>query len=111
MNADRPILGLTMGDPAGIGPEICLRALKETRVLEYCTPVLFGDVAVLNRVAPAVGLSADFRAAAVSELGEFFEITEPIVFDCGAIDATRVNPGAVSAACGKAAYLYIEHAI
>ena len=45
-----------MGDPAGIGPEICLRALREPRVLERCTPVLFGDAAVLNRVARAAGI-------------------------------------------------------
>lgn len=47
----KPILGLTMGDPAGIGPEICLRALREPSVLKMCTPVLFGDVSVLERVA------------------------------------------------------------
>ena len=43
MKSARPILGLTMGDPAGIGPEICLRALREPAVLARCTPVLFGD--------------------------------------------------------------------
>jgi 4-hydroxythreonine-4-phosphate dehydrogenase len=111
MNSDLPILGLTMGDPAGIGPEICLRALKHTTVLEHCTPVLFGDADVLKRVAQSVGLAADFRVAAVSELDGFFDTGEPIVFDCNAIEAAEVNPGAVSAACGKAAYLYIEHAI
>ena len=47
----RPILGLTMGDPAGIGPEICLRALREPSVLAECVPVLFGDVGVLRRLA------------------------------------------------------------
>lgn len=49
----RPILGLTMGDPAGIGPEICLRALSEPSVLEQCVPVLFGDAGVLERGAGA----------------------------------------------------------
>ncbi|HLX68065.1 MAG TPA: 4-hydroxythreonine-4-phosphate dehydrogenase PdxA [Verrucomicrobiae bacterium] len=111
MKAERAILGLTMGDPAGIGPEICLRALKEAKVLERCTPVVFGDAAVLKRVAQAVGLPADFRVASVSEVDSFFEIDEPIVFDCGAIDAATVVPGAISAACGKAGYQYIEHAI
>src|SRR5579862_5496102 len=111
MKANHPVLGLTMGDPAGIGPEICLRALKEAKVLEHCTPALFGDAAVLKRVAQAIGMPADFRVVAVSELDGFFEIGEPIIFDCGAIDATKLNPGAVSAACGRAAYVYIEQAI
>jgi 4-hydroxythreonine-4-phosphate dehydrogenase len=111
MKSDRPVLGLTIGDPAGIGPEICLRALKESKVLECCTPVLFGDASVLNRVAQATGLPIDCRVASVSEFDGFFEINEPVVFDCNAIDAAKINSGAVSAACGKAAYLYIEHAI
>jgi len=42
-----PILGLTMGDPAGIGPEICLQALRNSAVRKMCVPVLFGDVEVL----------------------------------------------------------------
>lgn len=100
-----------MGDPAGIGPEICLRALGEPKVLELCKPVLFGDAAVLKRVAQMVGLSGDFRVAAVSELNGFFEFTGPMVFDCGAIDAATVNPGQISGSCGRAGYQYIEYAI
>jgi 4-hydroxythreonine-4-phosphate dehydrogenase len=42
----KPVLGLTMGDPAGIGREICLRAL---RAPYECVPVLFGDASVLER--------------------------------------------------------------
>src|SRR5690348_11138829 len=112
MRNARPILGLTMGDPAGIGPEICLRALCEPRVLERCTPVLFGDVAVLNRVAKTAGIEGvNCRAAAVADLNDFFEINEPLVVDCNAIDATTIVPGNVSAACGRAGYACIEHAI
>ncbi|HEY1490199.1 MAG TPA: 4-hydroxythreonine-4-phosphate dehydrogenase PdxA, partial [Verrucomicrobiae bacterium] len=69
MKSARPILGLTMGDPAGIGPEICLRALREPQMLQRCTPVLFGDPAVLNRVAKAAGIAdANTRIARVAEL-------------------------------------------
>jgi len=101
-----------MGDPAGIGPEICLRALKAPDVLERCLPVLFGDVSVLDGVAQAAGIAKTYsRVVSVSELDDFFEITEPTVFDCGAIDAAKVTPGKISAACGKAGYIYIERAI
>src|ERR1019366_4604517 len=54
----KPILGLTMGDPAGIGPEICLRALREPAVLAECIPVLFGDADVLKRVASSSSSSS-----------------------------------------------------
>ena len=101
-----------MGDPAGIGPEICLRALREPRVLARCTPVLFGDAAVLTRAAQAAGIAgANCRVAAISDMPGSWEIKEPTVVDCGAIDAPTVIPGQVSAACGKAGYRYIEEAI
>ena len=112
MKNARPILGLTMGDPAGIGPEICLRALREPSVLVRCTPVLFGDAAVLKRVAHVAGVAeVNCRIVAVSESEGFFEIGEPLIVDCNAIDVAKVTPGAISAACGKAGYSYIEHAI
>ena len=101
-----------MGDPAGIGPEICLRALREPRVLARCTPILFGDAAVLTRAAQAAGIAgANCRVAAISDMPGSWEIKEPTVVDCGAIDAPTVIPGQVSAACGKAGYRYIEEAI
>src|ERR1700743_622929 len=112
MKNARPILGLTMGDPAGIGPEICLRALREPSVLAQCTPVLFGDAAVWKRVAQAAGIAgADCRVVAASELDGFFEITEPLIVDCGAIEAAEGITGEISAACGKAGFVYIEYAI
>ena len=101
-----------MGDPAGIGPEICLRALREPRILADCTPALFGDAAVLKRAAQAAGIGGvNCRVAAIAELNRSLEINEPMVVDCGAIDAATVVPGKVSAACGKAGYRYIEEAI
>ena len=105
----KPVLGLTMGDPAGIGPEICLRALHDETVLGRCIPVLFGDASVLRRVSK----NRDEICSVVSPVG--FEsiptISGPLIVDCGAIDAARVEPGKISAACGRAGYIYIERAI
>jgi 4-hydroxythreonine-4-phosphate dehydrogenase len=101
-----------MGDPAGIGPEICLRALGEPRVLERCTPVIFGDVAVLNRVAGIARIpTVKYRTVPVTTFNGSISVNEPLVVDCGAIDAATVVPGRISPACGKAGYIYIEHAI
>jgi 4-hydroxythreonine-4-phosphate dehydrogenase len=47
----RPLIAITMGDPAGVGPEICLRLLANATILECCIPVIFGDAAVLERCA------------------------------------------------------------
>ena len=98
-----------MGDPAGIGPEICLRAMTEPTVRKICTPVLFGDVGVLERVAKkSLGDLPVLRAA---DLPQVSQINAPLVVDCGAIDARKIKPGKVSAACGRAGYIYIERAI
>jgi len=111
MNA-KPILGLTLGDPAGIGPEICLCALREPAVLARCVPVLFGDAAVLKRVAAATGIPPSAcRVVSAKEFGAMAKIIEPLVVDCAAIDADKIEPGKISAACGLAAFSCIEHAI
>ena len=126
----KPVLGLTMGDPAGIGPEICLRALSEPSVLAECVPVLFGDAGVLKRVAANLDAlrtgregRQDFETSAsrplrplretlsLDEWKNLSSIEEPLIVDCAAIDAASIEPGKVSAACGHAGYRYIEHAI
>ena len=108
MNA-KPVLGLTMGDPAGIGPEICLRAVRDETVLARCVPVLFGDASVLRRVAKKGEQVC--RVVSLAEFGKVPAITEPLVVDCAAIDGARIEPGKIFAACGRAGYVYIERAI
>lgn len=100
-----------MGDPAGIGPEICLRALTEPAVRKLCVPVLFGDAGVLKRVTGRKFNANAVRVVSLSEFSKIKTVTEPLVVDCVAIDATKIKPGKVSAACGRAGYVYIEQAI
>jgi len=55
----RPFIGITMGDPAGIGPEIIVKALSDPKIHDLCRPVVFGDQGALNlyvgkRRVPAV---------------------------------------------------------
>src|SRR4051812_24626083 len=89
-----PRIALTMGDPAGVGPELCLRLLAEPNIAAVCTPVIFGDAAVLHQVAARCDLPAP--------AGE--------VADIPGLDVPFV-PGRVSAACGLAAFRYVEAAI
>ena len=100
-----------MGDPAGIGPEICLRALREPAVNRLCVPVLFGDAGVLKRVAGRAYSRLAIRVVSTADFSKIRTVTEPLVVDCAAIDAAKIKPGNVSAACGRAAYRYIEQAI
>ena len=59
--SDKPIIAITMGDPAGIGPEICLRALLAAEVDQTCVPIVFGDVDVLRKCSNLLGIP--FKAA------------------------------------------------
>lgn len=112
-----PILGLTMGDPAGIGPELCLRALQEPTVLKICTPVLFGDAEVLERVTQKGGrgnsrrMPHRWKILRQSEWEKLDGTSQPVIVDCGAINASKVQPGKISAACGRAGFVYIQQAI
>jgi 4-phospho-D-threonate 3-dehydrogenase / 4-phospho-D-erythronate 3-dehydrogenase len=106
-----PVVAITMGDPAGIGPELSLRMLTEPAVLAECVPVVFGDAAILMRVANACSLAPPEQVLAESEWKSRPEARTAAVIDCSAVDAAAVRPGEVSAACGRAAYRYIEAAI
>ena len=57
-----PLVVISMGDPAGIGPEVCLKLLAIPSVLEKCQPILYGDWGVLQRVAAHCGLPLAARA-------------------------------------------------
>jgi len=106
-----PIIGITMGDPAGIGPELCLRALVERSVLECCTPVVFGDLGVMSRVAETCNLPRPRHTIPLAEWKNVSVVESPTIIDCGAIDPDSFQPGNINAACGRAAYTYIEESI
>ncbi len=109
MKTTRPVLALTMGDPAGIGPEICVRALTEPAVLKRCVPVLFGDAGVLARLKMASKVK--FTTVSLQEWAQLSRPTSPLVVDCAAIAANKIKPGTIAAACGRAGYIFIEKAI
>lgn len=105
-------IAVTMGDPAGIGPEICLHLLNNPALAKLCHPVVFGDAGVLRRVAerlkipftvPVLQQSAWSSAAPT--------LAGPAVLDLPGLDAASVTPGRVDARCGDAAFRYVVAAI
>ncbi len=101
-----------MGDPAGVGPELCLRLLRHPEVLSVCWPAVIGDAGVLLSVATELNWPA-FPAVVTPDVWwhRAHELTGPVVIDLEAIRASKIEPGKVSAACGKAAYDYVNFAI
>jgi len=101
-----------MGDPAGVGPEVCLQLLANDAVREFATPVIFGDARLLSRCARQAGLPAPKRIISEIEWSEKCGgIDEPAVLDIFGFDAEGFTPGTVSAKTGAAGYRYVEKSI
>ncbi|HVT71604.1 MAG TPA: 4-hydroxythreonine-4-phosphate dehydrogenase PdxA [Lacunisphaera sp.] len=107
MSAPRPKrIAVTMGDPAGIGPEICLRLLHDAAIAAECVPIVFGDGSVLRRVAERLHLPLAAPVVAAVE-----SATTPAVLDLPGLEADAVTPGRVDSRCGDAAFRYVLAAI
>jgi 4-hydroxythreonine-4-phosphate dehydrogenase len=101
-----------MGDPAGIGPELCLRLLADTKVANDCVPIVFGDAGVLSRVADKCSLSLPSTILTLKE----FENTATdklsgTLVDVPGLELTDVNAGVVNAQTGAASFAFINSAI
>ncbi len=105
---NRPRIAVTMGDPAGVGPEICLDLLRNTRVSDLCIPVVFGDAGVLKQCAEKLGSPAPDTILEVTDLAT---ADAPSICDLGAITPDQFSPGSVSPATGRATYRYLVEAI
>ncbi len=106
---DKPIIAVTMGDAAGIGPEIIVKALGKQQVYDICRPMVVGDGGVLQQAIGLVDSPLKLRSCdmALGTQGEYGVID---LLDLKNLDAAKIIPGQVSAACGKAAMEYIEKA-
>ncbi len=104
-----PALGLTMGDPAGIGSEIIVKALLDPQIYSKARPIVFGDAYQLERLAKI--LKADVEIHVINDI----EDAQPSAKRIEVIDLHNVPHdipfGQISPICGNAAYEYIEAAI
>ena len=106
----KPILAITMGDPAGIGPEITVRALNRKETYDKCRPLVCGDAAIMRQAVSLLGL--DLQVRAVSAVGDArFEFGTIDVLDLQFVDLQTFRFGEVQAQCGNAAFQYIRKAI
>ena len=105
-----PLIGITMGDPTGIGPEVIIKALSSHPVFNRCRPVVFGDAAILDREKQLLksGISINI-----------IDETNQAVFSCGTVDVfslSNLDPNTVTHAhpdkkTGKAMGSYIVRAV
>ncbi|HYF52395.1 MAG TPA: 4-hydroxythreonine-4-phosphate dehydrogenase PdxA [Planctomycetota bacterium] len=104
----RPIIAVTMGDAAGIGPELCLQLLARHKLTDKFIPLVIGDGDVLSRVSKAVNIP--FNVPRLDAWTK--ELNTAAVLDLpGALAGDAVEPGKNQLICGRAAALFIREAI
>lgn len=104
-----PVLAITMGDAAGIGPEIVARALAREEVHQWCRPLVIGAVDILTHAGQLVRSPLSWRRVS-TPAGARFEPGTIDVLDPGNLTWAEVTPGAVCPAAGKAAAEYVLQA-
>jgi 4-hydroxythreonine-4-phosphate dehydrogenase len=104
-----PIIGITMGDPAGVGPEVIAKALAHSSVYEICRPVVIGDAKRLALAAEITKLSKPIRSISLVQEASFSQAGIDCL-DLGVVPAGTAF-GRLSAICGEAAFRYLERAI
>ncbi len=105
----RPTIAITMGDPAGIGPEVIMKALAQPQVQAICNALVIGDSNRLRKAGQIVGVPLEVDALSDAKQANFASKA----VQC--IDLKLVPDdlpfGKVSATAGEAAYRYIEKAV
>lgn len=105
-----PIIGISMGDPAGIGPEICVKALSDAHVYDRCKPVVIGDAEVMRQAVSF--LNSEIKIHAVSKVQSAgFEYGTIDVIDLKNTDLSLLKHGEVSAMAGNAAFEAVREII
>jgi 4-hydroxythreonine-4-phosphate dehydrogenase len=110
MTAEKPIIAITMGDPASIGPEIAVKALLTERLFDICRPVIIGDTGVFFDIVKRLGLDA--RINSIKDIRKAnFEFGKLDVFDLHNVDMEQLRFGEISAMAGNASFEAVKKAI
>jgi len=105
--SSHPVLGITMGDPAGIGPEIAVKALAAPMVRKAARALVLGDARVIRDAARLARV--DLAVRPLTRVADASWAADQVeVLDLANADPGAFAIGRVSAVCGRAAYEYIE---
>ncbi|WP_461214644.1 4-hydroxythreonine-4-phosphate dehydrogenase PdxA [Lacticaseibacillus sp. GG6-2] len=108
---EKPIVAITMGDPASIGPEISLKVFQNPKLFERCRPLLVGDASVLNKVMEVLP-DRKIKLHIINSVSEaLFRPGTMDVLDMGLVDVNQLKFGVVSKMAGNAAFAYVKKVI
>jgi 4-hydroxythreonine-4-phosphate dehydrogenase len=104
----KPVIGFSIGDINGIGPELIIKTLADNRLLDFCTPVIFANHKLINFYRKTLP-NINFTFAQVKDFAQL-NPKQANVFACWEEEAT-VTPGQLNEAGGKYAYLSLKAAV
>jgi 4-hydroxythreonine-4-phosphate dehydrogenase len=107
----KPVIGITMGDPAGIGPEICAKALTSDEVRKIADCIVIGDRKAMRHGLKVAGIEGIEINSIFRPADARFAHGSIDVIDLGNVHPAKIKTGQVSKAAGKAAVEYLEKAI
>ena len=107
---NRPIIGITIGDPSGIGPEIVIKALNKEEIYKICKPIVIGDKNTLLQAMKFCSIELAINSVTEPENGEYFFGTIDMI-DLKNVDINLLEIGRVQAMSGKSAYESLRAAI
>jgi 4-phospho-D-threonate 3-dehydrogenase / 4-phospho-D-erythronate 3-dehydrogenase len=106
----KPLIGISMGDPSGIGPEICVKSVTDDTVIGQCRPVIVGSAEILRRAAVLLG--SDWPVHIIGEDPDTgFRDGVINIYDVGGIDHEKVKFGEISVESGNAAFQAVKNVI
>ena len=107
---NKPYIGVPLGDPAGIGPEIVVKSVAKESTNSYCNPVIIGDTNVIKKAIEICNVDLEVREIENVEDGTYDSKTINVI-NLNNIEIEKLEYGKVSGMCGKAAFEYIEKSI
>ncbi|WP_017727647.1 PdxA family dehydrogenase [Halalkalibacterium ligniniphilum] len=107
---EKPIIAITIGDPAGIGPEIVLKAMKTEKVFDQCKPVIIGNVEVLKFYNELLDVGLHFHLINDIQNAKFIKGTVD-VFNMEHVSIPEIKPGESNPMNGIAMLKYTESAV
>ncbi len=110
MAGKRPLIGISVGDPAGIGPEITAKALALPEIYDACRPLAVCDLRVMDAAIRFSRLALKSRGVAAPSEGRYEHGTIDVL-DMKNVDMAKLEYKKVAAMTGKASYEYIEKVI
>lgn len=109
MNVKPPVLGITMGDPAGIGPEVIVKALAREEIRQRCVPIVIGDPKVMEEARSLSPNAPPIRV--VEDVPGHHPREEIMVLPSTSEDLSGIRWGEMDPRCGRAQVDFIRRAV